>query len=94
VDKDSKSLVKERSADVLYNYYRTNEFICDNTPLWRLAEILSEAFQVRIMISDPAKRDLPLSTHFKNEQLDSILSVVCATFDLRAVKNGDQIILE
>lgn len=93
-EKDSKTLVKERNPDVLYNYYRTNEFICDNTPLWRLTEILEEAFRVKIIIADPAKRDLPLSTHFRNEQLDHILSVICATFELQARREGSQIILE
>lgn len=94
VDKDSRSLVKEPSADVLYHYYRTNEFVCNNTPVWRLAEILSEAFQVQIVIGDPSKRELPISTTFKNEQLDQILTVICTTLDLQATRTGNRIILE
>jgi len=41
---------KETVSDQLYNYYRSREFVCDNTPLWKLVNVLNEAYDARIVI--------------------------------------------
>ena len=91
--KDS-ALVKERVEDKLYNYYRSKEFVCDDTPLWKLVEVLNEAYGANIIIENPKLRSLPLTTTFNNESLDKILEVISATFDITVTREGDRIILK
>lgn len=72
--------LKTSNDDELYNYYRTKEFVCNGTPLWRLADVLSEAYGVRITVSDRLKNQ-ELTTTFQDRSLDSILAVLGETFN-------------
>ncbi len=86
--------VKETSTDELYNYYRTREFVCNGTPLWRLVDVLNEVYNADIVIENELLKNLPLTTTFHNETLDSILSVVGETFNIKVERNGNRIILK
>lgn len=86
--------VKDVSKDALYNYYRTNEFVCNNTPLWRLVEVLNEAYDTRILIGNDNIRDLPLTATFKNESLNDILAIISETLDVAAERRGTDIVLQ
>lgn len=88
------TLHKELSTDNLYNYYRTNIFVADNTPLWRMVEILNDAYGAKIEISDPKLRDLTLNTTFKDESLDTILYIISETLRIKVHKEGEKIILK
>lgn len=85
---------KRRTEDELYNYYRTKEFVCNNTPLSRMAEVLSEAYNVRIEIADPALRTIPLTVTFQNESLPEVLRVICETLNIQAIQQNDRIIFK
>jgi transmembrane sensor len=87
-------LAKTSVTDALYKYYRTREFDCDNTPLWKLVETLNEAYDAHISIGRPSLRNLLLSTTFHDESLDRILTVIAETFSIRVSRNGDQIVLQ
>jgi transmembrane sensor len=99
---DEKALVsahgpgikKQKNPDLLYQYYRTHEFIASNTPLWRMVEILNEAYGVNIVISSERIKNLPLNITFKNESIDEILPVIARTFNLTVHRKGDQILLK
>ncbi len=91
--KDS-ALIKDSVNDQLYKYYRTREFVCDNTPLWKLVEVVNEAYQANIVIADPALKDMKLTTTFYNESLEQVLNVIIITFDIKASKEGNTIILQ
>ncbi|PTT00542.1 hypothetical protein DBR11_09660 [Pedobacter sp. HMWF019] len=84
-------LLKEGNTDLLYQYYRSREFVAKNTPLWRMTEVLNEVYKVNIVIPDQNLRNLPLNTTFKNESLDDILNVIAQTFQLRVDKKGTEI---
>jgi len=87
-------LQKGMNQDFLYNYYRTKEFVAEDTPLWRVVEVLNEAYNSRILIKNPNIRDLPLNTTFKNESLEDILQVISRTFKISVEKKQNQIILK
>ncbi len=93
VTKANGQVVKAQSTDELYNYYRTREFICNGTPLWRLADVLNEAYNVNIVVDDRVK-NLPLNTTFHNESLDNILEVVSGTFNVKVEKKEGQIYIK
>jgi transmembrane sensor len=87
------TLAKDTVQDQLYSYYRSKEFICNNTPLHSLVETLNEAYNVHIIIENDALKDLPITTVFKGESLDNILAVISETFKINIEKTGNQIIL-
>ena len=87
-------LGKERVTDQLYKYYRTKEFVCDDTPLWKLIEVINEAYHSHIVFGDPTLREMPITTTFNNESLEQVLNVISETFNIKVVKDGDTIILE
>jgi ferric-dicitrate binding protein FerR (iron transport regulator) len=74
-------LSKEKTPDKLYNYYRSKEFVCNNTPLWKLVDVLNEAYDANIVIESKDVRSLLLTTTFDNESLDNILDILSKTFE-------------
>ncbi|THU39875.1 DUF4974 domain-containing protein [Niastella caeni] len=86
-------LQKQANTDLLYNYYRSKKFVCDETPLWKLAEKLNEAYDVHIVFENAALRNQQLTTIFDNEPLDNILNIIKSTFNISVIKKEGQIIL-
>lgn len=84
----------EKSTDQLHNYYRSNIFVANNTPLWRVVEILNEAYNARIIIENPELRQLTLTTTFKNESLAETLRIISETFNISVTQKDNQIILK
>lgn len=98
VKANSSAPIKMKSKDNLYNYYRTKEFVCDATPLWRLVEVLNEAYDKDIKIKNKKLKDIQLSTRFSNESLDMIFNVIQETYkdsiNINIEHKGDQIIIK
>lgn len=90
---ENEPLKKDTVSDGMYNYYRTKEFVCNNTPLWKLVEKLNEAYKTTIIIDNPELKQLLLTATFSNESLDKVLEVVALTFSIKVVKEGDRILL-
>lgn len=87
-------LTKETVTDRLHQYYRSKQFVCDSTPLWKLIEVLNEAYNAEIEIGRAELRTLPLTTTFNNESLDKILSIISETFDITVEEKNGKIILK
>ena len=86
---------KEAVSDKLYNYYRSKEFVCDDTPLWKLVQVLNEAYDAKIIIGRKELNEMRLTTTFYNESLEKVLEVIHLTFDITIIKKEDgQIILQ
>ena len=88
------AMKKEVVTDQLHKYYRTREFVCDRTPLWKLVEVLNEAYDANIIIGNDKLKSLLLNATFYNESLDKILSIIGQTFDISVQRKDDQIILQ
>jgi len=85
---------KEKVSDKLHNYYRTKEFVCDDTPLWKLVQVLNEAYKTNIVFGKEELKDLRMNTTFYNESLDQVLEVIHLTFNITVRKENGKIILE
>lgn len=85
--------IKQSTADELYNYYRTKKFVCNGTPLWRLVDVLNEAYDSNIIIGDKNLQSLPITVTLDNKPLDVVLEVVSSTHNLKVQKRDEQIIL-
>ena len=90
----SNSAEKEVVSDQLYNYYRTHQFVCDETPLWKLVDVLNEAYDSNIRIGKNDLKNLAITTTFNNESLDKILEIIHLTFDITVSRKDGQIILQ
>ncbi len=85
VTRNNKTIILKQQEKVM---------VCDNTPLWKLAEILNEAYQVNIIIENNEIKNLPLTTTFYNESLDNILNIISETFNIAVERNANTIILK
>ena len=90
----SGNLSKGVMTDRLYNYYRTNQLVADKTPLWRVVQILNEAYNANISIADKRIANKPLSTTLVIGSLEENLSVIRETFNLRTVHQGSKILIQ
>lgn len=90
----SSNIVKEKVTDRLYNYYRSKELVCDDTPLWKMVQVLNEAYNANIVIQRKELENLRLNTTFNNESLDKILEIIHLTFDITITRKEGKIILQ
>lgn len=88
------SLSKEHTQSKLYNYYRTNELVCEDTPLQELVDVLNEIHHTNIIIGTPALKGREITANFKNQSLDEIISVIKETFKIQADYKNQQILLK
>lgn len=93
VQKTVQQLNRQKTPDQLYSYYRSKEFIADDTPLWRVVQVLNEAYDSQIIIGNKTLNNLQLNTTFRNESLDDILNVISHTFNIKVERKRNQIIL-
>ncbi|WP_431293944.1 FecR domain-containing protein [Pedobacter sp. P26] len=91
INQNQMHFTKGENQGKLYNYYYTNELVCDGTPLADLVAVLNEKFKSNIVIVDPSLKALPISTTFKNESLKEILNVIAETFKIK-VEYGQNVI--
>lgn len=89
-----KIINKSKSPDKLYNYYRSKQFVCEDTPLWKLVQVLNEAYDSEIVITRSELRDLKINTTFNDASLDEILSVIHETFLITVTKKDNRILLQ
>lgn len=79
----------------LYRYYRTNMFVCDNTPLGQFAESLSQAYGVQVSIADSRLREQQLTGKFpRTATIEPILETVALTLNATVVKDKNGYILK
>jgi len=91
IERSGSVLKKTIEEDVLYNYYVSKTFICDNTPLWKLVEKLNEVYGAHIIIRNKDLSNLPLNVTFNEETLERILEVIKDTLMVSVSHEGDTI---
>jgi ferric-dicitrate binding protein FerR (iron transport regulator) len=94
IDKEDSTIVVQKNTDNLYQYFRSKEFECDNTPLWKVVEVLNEAYGDSVIIGRSDLKGLTLTTRFDNESLEKILEIISETFEISVEKKGKKYILK
>lgn len=93
VQSGNSALQAENNPDQLYQYYRTDEFVTDHTPLSRFVNVLNKAYGVNIQVKG-SLAGIPISGTYKREALDTILKVLMLTTpEIHRVDEGNRIIL-
>lgn len=85
---------EEEVKDQLHNYYISNSFVLDKTPLWRVVEVLEAAYDVEIEIARDEIRNLPMTTTFPRGELTGILHIISETLGVTVEQQGNSIILK
>ncbi len=88
-----QGLLKQKTEDEFYKYYRTGKLVCENTPLSRLVEILNESYGSEIVIGNKELEKLSINTTFDQLDQEEILSLISATFDVKVIRKGNRITL-
>ncbi|BAV09805.1 FecR family protein [Filimonas lacunae] len=94
VTTNDNQLQKQQNNSELYSYYHTRQFVCKNTPLYQLVNVLNEAYDAHIVIANKAIQSLPLTTTFQQQPVDSIITVITQTLGIEAKRQNHQIILQ
>lgn len=92
-----KGLRVEKNSDELYKYYVSNTFAANKTPLWRLIEVLNEAYGADVSIENRALRNTPITVNSIRLQdpLGSILEAIrLTTPGMQVQKTGDTYIIK
>ena len=95
VRKSDSQPIKQESKDQLHSYYRTREFECNNTPLYRLVDVLREAYNTDIVITDNKLKFEPVTSRYSStDSLENILKLLSESHGLNVEKKDDQFILK
>lgn len=94
ISSNTKQPIIEQNEDELYNFYRTNEFKCNATPLWKLVNALNNAYSNKIIIANDNIRNLQITTTFKNNSLSQITAILSQTLNIQSQNINGNIILK
>jgi ferric-dicitrate binding protein FerR (iron transport regulator) len=83
-----KKLFSDR-ASLSSLFWNDNTFVFKNRPLKDVFEVLSECYKVNIVCDDNYINYTNLSTTFKNKNVDEVLDVIAATFDISYSREGN-----
>ncbi|NML20915.1 iron dicitrate transport regulator FecR [Pseudoflavitalea sp. G-6-1-2] len=88
IEKKDSVLEKVPVTDQLYKFYRTREFVCDATPLWKLVDAINSAYGVNIVLEKPSLKNATISGEYYDLPLDDLLDLIVNTY------NEENIVIE
>jgi transmembrane sensor len=96
VTADKDAPVKADVTDHLYNYYRTNEFVCNGVPLYKVVETLNDAYGLHIVFGSDRLKTLPLTATFPEGEPGMIVDVIAKTFrnEMVVERIGNEIVFK
>lgn len=96
VTPDKDAPVAGEVTDHLYNYYRTNEFVCNGVPLYKVVETLNDAYGLHIVFGSERLKTLPLTATFPDGAPDMIVDVIAKTFrnEMVVERRGSEIVFK
>lgn len=71
--------------------WRTGELRFTDTPMEEVCEILSEYYQVKVIMENKNRAQLNLNANFSKRTLDEVLQTLSALYDYHYEKRGDTI---
>jgi ferric-dicitrate binding protein FerR (iron transport regulator) len=85
----------EQIQNQLYQYYRTNMFVCEGTPLPELIQGLSDAYGVAIDIQNPLLEQQHLTSKYpRTDSIEPILQNVALTLNAHLIRQANGYILK
>lgn len=81
-----KEASQARNTNVNYLSWHTNMLVFDGERLENVFTDLKRTFDIDIIAADPAINDYRLTSPFEDQPHDTIIKVICTTFNLQSAK--------
>ncbi|MEN8157117.1 MAG: FecR domain-containing protein [Bacteroidota bacterium] len=91
---NSKELVLVPSSDPNNLSWKTRELYFDHTTLEEVARLVSKVYNTSLVIQNQELEACPITVTFRDQSLESVLSVLEMTLDLEISRTGNRIILD
>lgn len=89
----SDQLVKEKNQNENIIAWKTKEIVFREDNLGEVVQVLNNVYNTNIEFKNPDLLDLKYTSTFRNQEIDSILNVICLTFDLKTETKDNTIYL-
>jgi ferric-dicitrate binding protein FerR (iron transport regulator) len=80
---DNKEITKHANIDVNKIAWKTKEIVFKEERLDDVLKTLNKVYNANIVCSDQVVLNLKYTSTFKDQEIDSILNVICMTFNLK-----------
>jgi len=90
---DKNGPTKQKNADVNYMAWKTRIFDFENVKLEEVIEILNRTYHANIHCSDNSIVNKKIYGRFNDESLNTILNIICSTYDLQYKPENNKIVL-
>ena len=88
---NNMDLSKSFNKDLNRISWKTKEIIFHEDNLSNVIQTLNKVYNTNISCIDQSILDLPYTATFRDQEIDSVLNVICMTFDLKIDYSDDQI---
>ena len=85
--------VQALNTNVNYLAWHTGMLTYDGERLGVVFEDLKRTYNIEIKVADPEINEFRLTSPFEQQPQDTIVKLICTTFNLRSVREGDTYIL-
>jgi transmembrane sensor len=94
IDHKSGVIKKVTNTDRLYNYYLTNQIVANKTPLWRVVQVLNDAYAANIVIDNKDIANKTLNTTLIIGSLNENLEIIRQTFNVQIIHKANKTIIQ
>jgi ferric-dicitrate binding protein FerR (iron transport regulator) len=91
---DKKEISVGNTFEEYFMVWKTRSMSFENERLDRVVNIVSKAYNIPIKLSNPACGNCKLSVSFEDQTLESVLTVLESTLDLKIRKDGNAYIID
>lgn len=77
----------------LHAAWVNHQFVFENTPLRELAQQLRDTYDLDLIFEDDALADRHFTGNLSNQDLETLIEAISATFDLTAERDGGRVVL-
>lgn len=81
------------SKDINFKAWVNRRIVFEDTPMSDVVKIINEVYQANILLEGAELKNCPITTQFDDQSLETILSVLSSTLDLKIERRGEQIII-
>ncbi len=85
---------RQKTDPELFNSWRDNRLVFDNTPLSEVAEIIQQTYGRQITFADPDLMSRRLTGTIPSDDLGRLTKALSRAFDLHITERGDELLIE
>jgi len=89
VSKNSINQAKNTNINIVS--WKTKQIVFKEESLDNVISTLNKAYKTNITCNDTTILNLKFTTTFRNQTINSVLSVICLAFDLKTIENNNEI---